>query len=61
MGYTFPVVLLARDYVDPVTRPFSVPQNWIVDEKGTLRERSVGFDSKIADWPAAMAAKVVGR
>jgi hypothetical protein len=35
-----------------------VPQNWIVDGNGVLREKSVGFDSKIADWPKDMAARV---
>ena len=49
-GYTFPVVL-ARKYVESVVGPYLVPQNW-------LREKSVGFDSKIADWPKDMAARV---
>lgn len=57
-GYTFPVVR-AREYVESVIGPFTVPQNWIVDRSGTLREKSVGFDSRIADWPGRMAEKTM--
>ena len=57
-GYTFPVVR-AHDYVESVTRPFNIPQNWIVDKAGTLREKSVGFDSRMADWPEHMAEKTL--
>ena len=57
-GYTFPVIL-AREYVENVIGPSTIPQNWIVDGAGTLREKSVGFDSKIADWPRRMAEKTL--
>jgi thiol-disulfide isomerase/thioredoxin len=57
-GYTFPVIR-AREYVESVTGPFTIPQNWIVDSKGTLREKSVGFDSRMADWPGRMAEKAI--
>lgn len=57
-GYTFPVVL-AREYVESVVGPFTIPQNWIVDGAATLRERSIGFDSRIADWPARMAERTL--
>jgi thiol-disulfide isomerase/thioredoxin len=57
-GYTFPVVR-AREYVESVTGPFSIPQNWIVDGAGTLREKSVGFDPRIADWTDRMVEKML--
>jgi len=55
-GYTFPVIR-AREYVESVAGPFTIPQNWIVDRTGTLREKSVGYDSRMSDWPARMAEK----
>jgi thiol-disulfide isomerase/thioredoxin len=57
-GYTFPVIALTQAYVDGITQPPSNPQNWIVDQNATLRERSLGFDSTIADWAKAMAERV---
>jgi thiol-disulfide isomerase/thioredoxin len=53
-GYTFPVIL-ARRYVESVAGPLLIPQNWIVDGKGTLREESAGFDARITDWAKEMA------
>jgi hypothetical protein len=55
-GYTFPVIL-ARQYVESVAGPYTIPQNWIVDGKGTLREKSVGFDAGIEDWAEKMAQR----
>jgi thiol-disulfide isomerase/thioredoxin len=55
-GYTFPVVL-ARQYVESVAGPYMIPQNWIVDREGTLREESGGFDANITDWPKEMAER----
>lgn len=52
-------VVRARDYFESVTRPFNIPQNWIADKAGTLREKSVGFDSRMADWPEHMAEKTL--
>jgi len=50
-------VVLARQYAESIVGPIGMPQNWIVDGKGTLREKSLGFDPKIADWPKEMAEK----
>jgi thiol-disulfide isomerase/thioredoxin len=55
-GYTVPVVL-ARSYVEGVTGPITIPQNWLVDGKATLREKSIGFDSRMADWANTMAER----
>jgi thiol-disulfide isomerase/thioredoxin len=55
-GYTFPVIL-ARQYVDRIAAPYMIPQNWIVDSKGMLREESGGFDANIADWAKEMAER----
>jgi thiol-disulfide isomerase/thioredoxin len=55
-GFTFPVIL-ARHYVESVAGPYTIPQNWIVDGKGTLREKSVGFDAGIEDWAEKMAQR----
>jgi thiol-disulfide isomerase/thioredoxin len=55
-GYTFPVIL-ARRYVESVAAPYTIPQNWIVDGKGTLREKSLGFDGRITDWAKEMAER----
>ena len=55
-GYTFPVIL-ARRYVESVAGQYTIPQNWIVNAEGTLREKSVGFDAGIADWAGKMAQK----
>ncbi|MCU1236270.1 MAG: Redoxin domain protein [Candidatus Solibacter sp.] len=57
-GYTFPVVL-ARQYLENVAAPVTIPQNWVVDGKATLREKSIGFDSRIVDWAAQTAARVI--
>ena len=57
-GYTFPVVR-AREYVQSVAGPYTIPQNWIVDGTGTLREKSVGFDPRTADWVDRMGAKTL--
>ena len=55
-GYTFPVIL-ARQYVERVAGPYMIPQNWIVDGEGTLREESGGFDANITDWAKEMAER----
>ena len=55
-GYTFPVIL-ARRYVESVAAPYTIPQNWIVDGKGMLLEKSVGFDANITDWANVMAER----
>jgi hypothetical protein len=56
-GYTFPVIL-ARQYVESVAAPLTIPQNWILDGKGTLREKSLGFDANLTDWAEEMASRV---
>ena len=58
-GQRIPFGWSAREYVESVTRPFNIPQNWIVDKAGTLREKSVGFDSRMADWPEHRAEKTL--
>ena len=55
-SYTFPVIL-ARRYVESIAAPYTIPQNWIVDGKGMLREKSVGFDGRITDWAEEMAER----
>lgn len=48
--YTFPV-LLAKDYVGRVKPDSGIPQNWIVDQNGTLRKFHVGFSPmQKDDW-----------
>ena len=55
-GYTFPAIL-ARRYVESGAARYTIPQNWIVDGKGMLREKSIGFDGRITDWAKEMAAR----
>jgi thiol-disulfide isomerase/thioredoxin len=55
--YTFPV-LRAKPLIDEMVPSFSIPRNWVSDPAGTLRLESVGFDTRIPDWPAAMIAKL---
>jgi hypothetical protein len=55
-GYTFPVIL-ARQYVNSIAAPYMIPQNWIVDGNGTLREKSAGFDAYRTDWAQEMAER----
>lgn len=42
-GYTFPV-LPAYSTVVTLLDGFAIPQNWIVDERGTWRWRQIGWD-----------------
>jgi thiol-disulfide isomerase/thioredoxin len=55
-GYTFPVIL-ARSYIKRIAGS-AIPQSWIVDPAATLREKSSGFDSALADWPGKMAERI---
>jgi thiol-disulfide isomerase/thioredoxin len=60
--YTFPVLMSARDFAESVVQgELGVPQNWLVDRSAMLRERSIGFDDKIPDWPKAMLEKLAPR
>jgi thiol-disulfide isomerase/thioredoxin len=56
--YTFPV-LRAKSLFDEIVPSSSIPRNWISDPAGTLRLESIGFNSEIPDWPAAMIAKLM--
>jgi len=53
-GFTFPVLLLGRPYVEAFIGPLSIPRTWIVDPAGIVRQQSVGFDSKNSDWSSAI-------
>jgi thiol-disulfide isomerase/thioredoxin len=57
-NYTFPVIMSARKYVEDTTEHFRIPMNWLVDRSVVLREKSLGFDSKAADWPKQMLEKL---
>ncbi|MCL4854458.1 MAG: TlpA family protein disulfide reductase, partial [Bryobacteraceae bacterium] len=48
-GYTFPVIP-AGDYVLEATPVFVVPQTWIVDGSGMIREQSAGFAGADENW-----------
>jgi thiol-disulfide isomerase/thioredoxin len=53
--YTFPVLMSAGRYAaGDVAGELGIPQNWVVDRTVILREKSIGFDSTIPDWPTAM-------
>jgi thiol-disulfide isomerase/thioredoxin len=56
--YTFPALELGLPYVEQFIGPVSVPRNWIVDAGGVVRQESLGFDMKIADWPAEMVKRL---
>jgi thiol-disulfide isomerase/thioredoxin len=57
-NYTFPVIMSARKYVEDMTEHFRIPMNWLVDRSVMLRAKSLGFDSKAADWPKQMLEKL---
>jgi thiol-disulfide isomerase/thioredoxin len=57
-NYTFPVVMTAHKYVEDMTGQSGIPMNWLVDGSGVLQQKSVGFDSKVADWPAQMLERL---
>jgi thiol-disulfide isomerase/thioredoxin len=60
--YTFPVLMSARDYAARIVQEeLVIPQNWLVDRSVILREKSIGFDDKIPDWPKAMLEKLAPR
>jgi thiol-disulfide isomerase/thioredoxin len=55
--YTFPVVM-ARRYLEDFPGSFPIPQNWMVDRAGILQQKSVGFDTKVVDWPKEMLERL---
>jgi hypothetical protein len=57
-GNTFPVVF-ARQYVEDLLGPFTIPQNGVVKRDAVVREKSVGFDAALPDWPKQMLEKIV--
>jgi hypothetical protein len=57
-NYTFPVIMSARKYVEDTTEHFRIPMNWLVDRSAVLREKSLGFDSKAADWAKQMLERL---
>jgi hypothetical protein len=54
--YTFPAIP-ARDVVDAVVPALSIPQNWLVDPRGQLRWKQLGFGAA-DDWQHALMAKL---
>lgn len=58
-GLTFPVLTSAGGYVAKVTERLDIPQNWVVDRTGTVREESAGFDPGTVDWPTEMLRKLI--
>jgi len=57
--YTFPVLMDAERYAGSLaTGSLAIPQNWLVDRRMILRQKSEGFDDKIPDWPGAMLQKL---
>jgi thiol-disulfide isomerase/thioredoxin len=56
-GYTFPV-LLAYGFVRDMLEGIGIPQNWVVDPKGTWLWTQLGFDASDADWVNTMVAKL---
>ena len=57
-GFTFPVLLVGRAYVEEFSGPLSIPSNWIVDADGVVREQSSGFDLTIPNWPGEMLQRL---
>ena len=41
---TFPV-LPAHSYVRDTLQVFGIPQNWVVDSKGVVRLKGIGYDA----------------
>lgn len=58
-GYTFPVIP-ARDWVSAFAAPLGVPQNWLVDPNGVVRQTSGGFEAS-PDWAKRMLDKLTGK
>ncbi|HEV8042507.1 MAG TPA: TlpA disulfide reductase family protein [Bryobacteraceae bacterium] len=57
--YTFPVITGARKYVEDITGHFfSIPMNWLVNQSAVIEQKSLGFESKPADWPKQMLEKL---
>jgi thiol-disulfide isomerase/thioredoxin len=56
--YTFPVITGARKYVEDITGHFSIPMNWLVNQSAVIEQKSLGFESKPADWPKQILEKL---
>jgi hypothetical protein len=53
------VLIDERDHdASQVAGELVIPQNWLVDRSLILREKSVGFDSMIPEWPKARLDKL---
>jgi hypothetical protein len=53
---TFPV-LLASSYVQDALHGVGVPQNWVVDAKGVVRLKGIGYDAT-EKWEEGMVEAV---
>ena len=47
------IVLPAHSYVQDTLKVFGIPQNWIVDSKGVVRLKGIGYDST-EKWETGM-------
>jgi thiol-disulfide isomerase/thioredoxin len=56
-GFTFPV-LPAYSFVLSLLNGFAIPQNWVLDRKGTWRWSQLGFDASDAQWADTVVAKL---
>lgn len=50
-------VLPAYSYVTDTLKVFGIPQNWIVDSKGVVRLKGIGYDSS-EKWETGMAEAI---
>jgi thiol-disulfide isomerase/thioredoxin len=55
-GYTFPV-LPAYEFVSSTLEGIGIPQNWIIDPRGTWKWTQLGFGAE-SDWQASMIQKL---
>ena len=56
-GFTFPA-LPALSLVQGILDGIGIPQNWIVDPKGTWIATQIGFDSADTDWTSSMLQRL---
>jgi hypothetical protein len=50
-------VVPAYNYITDTLKVFGIPQNWIVDSKGTVRLKGNGYDSS-EKWEDGMAEAI---
>ena len=56
-GFTFPV-LPAYSFVISLLDSIGIPQNWVVDPRGTWRWTQLGYDSAEPNWVEAMIERL---